>query len=276
MVVTRAQKVPNEAREASNEADPNQVSPKSGNRQQNLDKEKQFPGRPEREPRDGESQRNSRSSSSESSEPEEETQIFQWQGILLPQFEIPQWRTRAGVPAIVLRPVKLDDRIIPSNNLDQSPADVGTDSQSDHSPLDDPDAPVMGHDKHHPVRVSSRRVHMDKENFASYHKDIRKYDVRPLRLRIEGDATADEIDKWSERLSKFIRSPFGLENFAGGGWHGVKPLGRGGFGMAGLWKNEHDIVCPDVLLPWSPALINVQYMVVKQVGKRKRDKCWDP
>ena len=54
---------------------------------------------------------------------------------------------------------------------------------------------------------------------------------------IEGEATRQEVDMWTAEMADFIRSESGLS----GQWVGKRPLGKGTFGMAGLWeKNDGD------------------------------------
>lgn len=51
------------------------------------------------------------------------------------------------------------------------------------------------------------------------------------------DESHDYIRKWGWRMVEFVRSDHGYED----GWIGVKPLGKGSFGRAGLWekRDEH-------------------------------------
>ncbi|KAI4116315.1 MAG: hypothetical protein LQ338_007735, partial [Usnochroma carphineum] len=97
--------------------------------------------------------------------------------------------------------------------------------------------------------------------FAEYPKDDSGTDVKDKILRIEGNPSEDDINQFGERLAKFIRSPYNDADDASA-WHGVKPLGRGGFGMAGLWekRNADGVVLDQV--------------VVKQVGKEPGQP-WD-
>lgn len=80
-----------------------------------------------------------------------------------------------------------------------------------------------------------------------------KYDA-PARERVEARLDrggGDEAD-WDSDATKFIRSPAGAAGGClNGNWVGVRPLGRGGFGMAGLWeKRDQDGTVVDVsLLP---------------------------
>ena len=177
-----------------------------------------------------------------------------WRGIPLPQFDIPTWRKRAGVPRVVLKPVSFDGRFIPTNHLDPGPEDVEPDSQSDHSVSEDSDAPASNLD---PDENENEEEHEDEHLNPNEQEDERPTtterederelyeDVDVTGLEIEGLSTDPNkndwnFEKWTEHLTKFVRSPFGPEGFLGGGWHGVKPLGRGGFGMAGLWERQNE------------------------------------
>ncbi|KAL8672014.1 MAG: hypothetical protein Q9168_003519 [Polycauliona sp. 1 TL-2023] len=194
--------------------------------------------------------------SSRSPVPVEANQIFHWRGILLPQFHIPRWRKRNGVPTVVLKPIDIDARLIPTNNPNRVPEDVDTDSQGDHSLSEDSDAPVSGSDDNvspdgeqggrqkSPGRHDSRN--QDDDDAARYDDaDVSSLEVEGLSH--DQNVNDWEFEKWGENLTKFVRSPFGPEGFLGEGWHGVKPLGRGGFAMAAN-------------------------MVIKQIGKRKTKK----
>ena len=65
-----------------------------------------------------------------------------------------------------------------------------------------------------------------------------KYDADPDDLPKEQDSQHD-CDLWSAEDVAFMRS--GVHNIhSKGRWHGVKPLGQGTFGRAGLWEKRND------------------------------------
>ena len=83
------------------------------------------------------------SPSSRSPQPDEGIAISRWRGISLPEFDVPRWRKKAGVPTVVLRPIDIDTRFIPTNNPDGAPEDLDIDSDSDHSSIsEDSDTPA--------------------------------------------------------------------------------------------------------------------------------------
>lgn len=47
-----------------------------------------------------------------------------------------------------------------------------------------------------------------------------------------GEPLSDDVGLWSQPPAQFIRSEAGLQ----GNWVGKRPLGQGGFGLAGLWE----------------------------------------
>ena len=76
----------------------------------------------------------------------------------------------------------------------------------------------------------------DSETSTCYSKDATAYDVRPDD---EADAVppAEDIEySDSVKTKNFIRSRSGLD----GNWVGVRPLGKGGNGIAGLWELRDD------------------------------------
>ena len=52
---------------------------------------------------------------------------------------------------------------------------------------------------------------------------------------VEGEASAEDIRLWESKAAKFIRSRSGIDE-GPGIWVGRRPLGVGGFGVAGLWE----------------------------------------
>lgn len=55
-----------------------------------------------------------------------------------------------------------------------------------------------------------------------------------LNQDVEGQATAQDAEMWDAEMAGFIRSGSGLSDQ----WVGKRPLGKGSFGMAGLWEKD--------------------------------------
>ncbi|KAL8775998.1 MAG: hypothetical protein Q9213_008413, partial [Squamulea squamosa] len=241
MAVTRAERKRIDEKKAkkTDQIEPRQKPTTARKNRRKRQSRTQQKSRPEA--RDGGPQQNDRYSSSESSEPDEATQIFEWHGIPLPQFEIPQWETIAGIPTIVLKPGDVDARLIPTNGSHDPSEDPGTDAGRDDEAVRDNDS-------------------------EAYDDNADVHSLAVEEPSSDGVTRDFEIGKIGYHLSKFIHSPFGPEAFFGDGWQGVKPLGKGGFGMAGMWERrgeDNDIV---------------DRMVIKQIGKHRsdKDKAWDP
>lgn len=62
---------------------------------------------------------------------------------------------------------------------------------------------------------------------------VEAYDVA-WNQKAAATAKASDYEKWDTASAEFIRSYSGLGN----GWVGKRPLGVGGFGMAGLWEKR--------------------------------------
>ena len=58
-----------------------------------------------------------------------------------------------------------------------------------------------------------------------------KYDVEGNEI-IVGSYSKEQLDAWGHVGASFIRSPAGRP----GQWIGVRPLGQGNYGIAGLWQ----------------------------------------
>lgn len=74
------------------------------------------------------------------------------------------------------------------------------------------------------------------ETSTCYSQDVSNYDVEPSvnPIALVGD---EDLAKWgSVPAVEFIRSTSGLE----GNWIGIRPLGKGGNGIAGLWELRDD------------------------------------
>ncbi len=63
---------------------------------------------------------------------------------------------------------------------------------------------------------------------------VEAYDATPQEETIGNPSLAD-YRLWTQPAAQFIRSKSGLED-SGSAWVGKRPLGQGGFGMAGLWE----------------------------------------
>ncbi|CAF9917143.1 MAG: hypothetical protein ALECFALPRED_011059 [Alectoria fallacina] len=70
-----------------------------------------------------------------------------------------------------------------------------------------------------------------------YSQYVANYDVEP-GVEATGTPEAKDIEYWGsdKRAAEFIRSQSGLE----ANWVGIRPLGKGGCGMAGLWEMRDD------------------------------------
>ena len=92
-----------------------------------------------------------------------------------------------------------------------------------------------------PIQLPSQQPQLDhewsdSETSTCYSKEAAYYDVR-RDDEAEGIPHAEDIEYWkSEEAAKFIRSRSGLD----GNWVGVRPLGKGGNGIAGLWELRDD------------------------------------
>ncbi|KAL9576186.1 MAG: hypothetical protein Q9212_007313, partial [Teloschistes hypoglaucus] len=111
---------------------------------------------------------------------------------------------------------------------DTQPADVGQPADHDHLPGDED----------RPISVSSSVINPSLK-FASDYLPLPE-DVPVRRLPIEGEPREADVTTYGRTFAKFIASPFGLWNKDTGeretGWVGQKPLGKGGYGVAGLWQ----------------------------------------
>lgn len=92
-----------------------------------------------------------------------------------------------------------------------------------------------------PIQLSSQQPQLDpewsdSETSTCYSRDAAAYDVRRDE-EIDVIPHAKDIEYWrSEKAAKFIGSRSGLD----GNWVGVRPLGEGGNGIAGLWELRDD------------------------------------
>ena len=75
------------------------------------------------------------------------------------------------------------------------------------------------------------------ETSTSYSRDEANYDVQSS-VEAVGTPQVQDIEFWGsvEGAAEFIRSQSGLES----NWVGTRPLGKGSFGIAGLWELRGD------------------------------------
>ena len=98
---------------------------------------------------------------------------------------------------------------------------------------------------------------------------VEAYDV-PRDQKAAATAKVSDYEKWGSASAEFIRSFAGLD----GGWIGKRPLGAGGFGMAGLWERyDRDGTVIEVKIVFFISLTSFltaeKQMVIKQIGIRK-------
>lgn len=90
-----------------------------------------------------------------------------------------------------------------------------------------------------PLPLPEGETTYQSEQFEQYSEDIqdegrRQYDALSYETT-KGIATADDLDLWTQPAAEFIRSGIGLIE-SSDEWVGKRPLGQGGFGLAGLWE----------------------------------------
>ena len=75
------------------------------------------------------------------------------------------------------------------------------------------------------------------ETSTCYSQDVTNYDV-DRGVEAAGTPQAGDIEYWGKQkgAAEFIRSQSGLET----SWVGIRPLGKGGCGIAGLWELRGD------------------------------------
>ena len=89
-----------------------------------------------------------------------------------------------------------------------------------------------------PSQVDPNEPRSSKSEVSTcYSQDVENYDVGP-GVEAQGVPNARDLEYWgwSRRIPQFIRSQSGIE----GNWVGIKPLGLGGGGIAGLWELRGD------------------------------------
>lgn len=76
----------------------------------------------------------------------------------------------------------------------------------------------------------------DSETSTCYSQPVDTYDVEP-EVEAVGTLHDGDDERWGskEGVAQFIRSQSGLDTTD---WLGVRPLGKGGCGMAGLWEKR--------------------------------------
>lgn len=168
------------------------------------------------------------------------------------------------MPTVVLKPINVDARFVPTNDFSGSPDDVAIDTQSSHSVSEDSDAATSDSDEYKdendiPIPLGPFQIPPgqeddlegtpDQDDDKIFYENNDVYALAVEGLSSDPNVNDRDFEKWGESLTKFVRSPFGPRGFLGGGWQGVKPLGRGGFAMAALWErtnedNDTVDVCP--------------------------------
>ncbi|KAL8834334.1 MAG: hypothetical protein Q9170_003788 [Blastenia crenularia] len=226
--------------------------------------------------------------------------LVRYLGKILPRFDTPFWEIISGVPTIVLRPLALGVEAETAYENQDDIEEILVDSESDDSlssnrvrdqthalsaspPLGHPDPPPPlgspirpeslapppspkqpqpGDHYDIPLFVDSQAKAPRWNQFFREFRDDPDLDVRPLRFPNVGFASEVEIEKWGRRMARFVRSPYD-DSADAAGWYGMKPLGKGGFGMAGLWEKRD--LNGEV----------VDQAVIKQTGKDRYGR-WDP
>lgn len=119
------------------------------------------------------------------------------------------------------------------------------------------------------ARLRSARVEtsgVETSTQSQYSEDIEDdkpidYDARSYETT-KGVASAADLELWTRPAAEFIRSGIGSIG-SSNDWIGKRPLGEGGFGLAGLWERLGEDGTP------------VDQLCVKQIG-RDRSGDWDP
>lgn len=90
-----------------------------------------------------------------------------------------------------------------------------------------------------PLRVPKDETTNQSAQSEQYSEDIedeghKQYDALSYETT-KGIANADDLELWTLPAAEFIRSGIGLIE-SQDDWVGKRPLGQGGFGLAGLWE----------------------------------------
>lgn len=87
----------------------------------------------------------------------------------------------------------------------------------------------------------------ESEYSMRYSEDVKPKDYDALSFETtKGVATPDDLDIWTLPAAQFIRSEIGTVQ-GSDDWIGQRPLGEGGFGLAGLWERlDEDGTAVDV------------------------------
>ena len=78
------------------------------------------------------------------------------------------------------------------------------------------------------------------ETSTCFSRSVENYDIEP-GVEAFGSPEKTDTQIWSRQEAQFIRSKSGLEE----NWIGIRPLGKGGYGVAGLWEmrgNDGELV----------------------------------
>lgn len=89
------------------------------------------------------------------------------------------------------------------------------------------------------IVVDSQAKDLPLKHYPKFFDNTLVYDVKDLILRAEGDASEEDIKLYGKRVAKFIRSPADEDEDPNERWYAIRPLGRGGCGMAGLWEKRN-------------------------------------
>ncbi|KAL8897056.1 MAG: hypothetical protein Q9207_007406 [Kuettlingeria erythrocarpa] len=114
-----------------------------------------------------------------------------------------------------------------------------------------------------PIAIDSQAKDLPLKHYPKFFDNTLVYDVKDPILRVEGDASREDIKRYGKRLAKFIRSPADEDESPDEIWYGIRPLGRGGCGMAGLWEKRN------------ANGETLEQIVIKQIGSGNGE-LWDP
>lgn len=98
---------------------------------------------------------------------------------------------------------------------------------------------------------------------------VEAYDADPEE-GIIGLPSIVDYSLWTKAAAQFIRSNSGLED-SGSVWVGKRPLGQGGFGMAGLWEKydrNGNIVDVIMVATYQPMITNDTLAIGSQANRK--------
>lgn len=90
-----------------------------------------------------------------------------------------------------------------------------------------------------PPAGTDREISVESQPSTQYSESVEDdtpvdYDALPDETT-KGVPEPDDLDLWTKPAAEFIRSEIGLIE-SSNDWVGKRPLGEGGFGLAGLWE----------------------------------------